>query len=151
MSRQSSSIPIHRPPHEVFAYMDDVAREREWQTNLVSAEKEPPGPTRVGTRKRYVTRFMGHEIRNSYRVTAFESGRRVVYETEKGSAIDARSEVVCEAEGGGTRVTISVEGSPKGILNLLPKAALALAYREELKNSLAAVKARMESRGGSGS
>ena len=47
MSRQSASIMIERPPAEVFAYMDDVSREKEWQPNLRSAEQEPPGPTEV--------------------------------------------------------------------------------------------------------
>jgi uncharacterized membrane protein len=146
MSRQSATIVISRPPEEVFAYMDDVSREHEWQSNLLSAEQDPPGPTQVGTRKRYVSRFMGREIRNSYAVTAFEPGRRIVCEAEKGSAIEARSEIIWEAEGAGTRVTMVLEGKPKGFLKLVPKAALELAYREELKSTLQKVKQRLEAR-----
>jgi uncharacterized membrane protein len=149
MTQQSSSIVIDRPVQEVFEYMDDIAREKEWQSNLVSAQQDPPGPTRVGTLKRYTSRFMGREIKNTYKVTEFEPGRRVVYETQKGSAIDARSEIVCEAVGQGTKVTLTLEGSPKGFLRLVPKAALEVAYREELRSTLQKVRERLESGGGS--
>jgi len=91
MSRQSATIVIARPPDEVFAYMDDVSREVEWQPHLRSAAQDPPGPTRLGTRKRYVSRFVGRGVRNTYVVAELEPGRRIVYETEKGSAIEARS------------------------------------------------------------
>ena len=149
MSRQSSSILISRPPDEVFAYMDDVSREQEWQANLLSAEQEPPGPTKVGSRKRYVSRFMGREVRNSYLVKELEPGRRIVCEAEKGSAIEARSEIRWEAEGVGTRVTMFLEAKPKGFLKFLPKAALELAYREEIKATLEKVKERLEAGGDS--
>jgi carbon monoxide dehydrogenase subunit G len=151
MSQQSSSVVILRPPQEVFAYLDDISREHEWQPNLVAAEQVPPGATQVGTQKRYTSLFMGQKIKNSYAVTELEPGRRVVYETQKGSAVDARSEIVCEAEGEGTRVTISVDGKPKGVLRFVPKAALEFASREELKSTLVNLKKRLESGAGSAS
>lgn len=148
MSGQSASIVIACSPERVFAYMDDVSREVEWQPNLRSAEQDPPGPTTVGTRKRYESRFMGRDVRNTYVVVEFEPGRRIVYETEKGSAIEARNEILWEAEGAGTRVTMLLDGKPKGFLKLVPKAALELAYREELKATLDRVKDRLESEAG---
>jgi hypothetical protein len=77
MIRQSATIVIRCPLAEVFADMDDVSREHEWQPNLRSAKQDPPGPTEVGTRKHYVSRFMGRDLRNIYTVTEFESGSRV--------------------------------------------------------------------------
>jgi uncharacterized membrane protein len=148
MSRQSASVVIARPPEEVFGYMDDVSRESEWQPNLKSAKQDPPGPTALGTKKRYESRFMGRDLCNTYVVVEWEPGRRVVYETEKGSSIEARSEIRYEPEGQGTRVTMFIEGKPKGFLKLVPKAALELAYTEELKATLARVKNRLESRAG---
>ncbi len=147
MSRQSASIVIRRPPDEVFAYMDDVAREHEWQPNLRSAEQVPPGPTALGTRKVYVSRFMGREVGNTYVVAELDPGRRVVYRTEKGSSIEARSEVRCEPEGSGTRVTMFLEGKPKGFLKLVPQRALEFAYRDELEATLQRVKDRLEASG----
>ena len=144
MSRQSASIVIRRPPDEVFDYVDDVSREHEWQPNLRSAEQVPQGPTAVGTCKKYVSGFMGRDVRNTYVVTELDPGRRIVYQTEKGSAIEARSEVRCEPTGSVTRVTMFLEGKPKGFLNLVPQRALELTYREKLEATLQRVKDRLE-------
>jgi len=148
VSGQSATIVIQRPPAEVFAYMDDVNREREWQPNLQIAEIDPPGPTAIGSRKRYVSRFLGKDVTNTYVVTELEPGRRVVYETEAGSTIDARSEILCEAEGAGTKVTMFVDGKPKGVLRFVPRAVLETAYRDELNTTLGRLKARLEQPGG---
>ncbi|MDA0311295.1 MAG: SRPBCC family protein [Gemmatimonadetes bacterium] len=147
MSQQSASIIIARSPDDVFAYMDDTAREHEWQPNLKSAEQDPAGPTRVGTRKSYTNQFMGRDVENTYVVTLLEPGRRVVYETAKGSAVDARSEILCEAAVDGTKVTMSITGTPKGVLRFVPSALLEIAYREELNAALSRLKKQMESGG----
>jgi uncharacterized membrane protein len=144
MSRQSASIEIDRPAIEVFAYMDDIHLEREWQPNLQSAEQDPPGPTTVGTRKRYVSRFLGREVENTYVVTELEPGRRVVYETERGSTLDARSEIVCEPTGTGTIVTMLIDGKPKGVLRFVPAKVLEAASRDELDATLRRLKERLE-------
>ena len=44
------TIEINRPAEEVFAYLDQVDRHNEWQSQLVSTTVETGGPTRVGTR-----------------------------------------------------------------------------------------------------
>ncbi len=144
MNGQSASITIQRPTSEVFAYMDDISREPEWQPNLRSAKQDPPGPTRVGTRKHYASRFLGRDVENTYRVVALEPGRRVVYETEKGSAIEARSEVMFESVEAGTKVTMVLDGKTKGLLRFLPEAVLEAAYNEELRATLARLKRRLE-------
>ena len=144
MSRQSASIVIRRPAAEVFAYMDDISREHEWQPNLLSAEQDPPGSSTVGTRKRYVSRFLGKEVANTYVVTELDAGRRVAYETEPGSTVDARSEMILATEGDGTRVTMFVEGKPKGVLRFVPAAMLEAAYRNELNSTLGRLKERLE-------
>ncbi len=145
MTSQSVTVLIERSAPDVFAYLDDVSREHEWQPNLRSAEKEPPGPTGVGTRKRYVSRFLGRDVENVYVVRELEPGRRVTYETAKGSAIEARSEIVCEPVEDGTRVTMKLEARPKGVLRFVPSAVLEAAYREQLDGTLQRLKERLES------
>jgi uncharacterized protein YndB with AHSA1/START domain len=44
------SIEINRPAEEVFAYVDQVDRHKEWQDQLVSTTVETDGPVGVGTR-----------------------------------------------------------------------------------------------------
>ncbi|MEE2900174.1 MAG: hypothetical protein VX815_17065, partial [Gemmatimonadota bacterium] len=60
--RHSDSIFIQRAVADVFAYMDDVRLEHEWQPNLRDAEQAPPGAAAVGTRRHYVTDFMGRPV-----------------------------------------------------------------------------------------
>jgi uncharacterized membrane protein len=144
MSRQSFTVVIQRSPAEVFTYMDDVSREHEWQPNLRSAEQNPPGPSKVGTRKRYVSDFMGRTVENTYMVTAIEPGRRIAYQTDKDSTIDAKTEVVYEPHGAGTSVTMSVEAKPKGVLRFLPAAMLEAASRDEMEAAMARLKERLE-------
>ena len=144
MEGQQYTIVIDRPVADVFAYMDDVHREREWQPNLREAEQTPPGPTAVGTQKRYVSDFMGKRVENTYEVVELEAGRRVVYKTTRGSSIDATSEVRCEPVGGGTRVTMFVQGKPAGVLRFVPKKVMEKVYQAELAASLDRLKARLE-------
>ena len=144
VSRQSASVTIDRSPDVVFAYLDDVTREREWQPNLRSALQEPPGPTSVGTLKRYVSTFLGRDVENTYRVVELEPGRRVVCRTEPGSTIQAETEVLCESEGSGTRVTMFISGTPRGVLRFIPKRVLEAAYTEELESALRRLKAVLE-------
>ena len=138
---------IRRPVEDVFRYMDDVAREPEWQPNLVAAWKEPQGPTVVGTRKRYASEFMGKRIENTYVTQVFEVNRRVVYETSRDSVLQARVELRWESEGPGTRVTMAFEGKVGGVLRFVPAKILDATYRKELENTLALLKQRLESEG----
>ena len=88
MTRQAKSIVIRRPVEEVFAYMDDVQREPEWQPQLNEAEQIPAGPTAVGTRRRYVSEFMGKRLENTYVVEVYEPNERLVVTTTKDSVLD---------------------------------------------------------------
>lgn len=144
MARHEQSIFIARRVADVFAYMDDIEREREWQPHLVEAEQTPPGPTAVGTRKRYVSEFMRKRIGNTYVVTVCEPGRRIVAETTDDSALDARSDVRWEAVDGGTRVTMELEGSAAGAFRLVPARVLEKTFEKEVDQALARLKERLE-------
>lgn len=144
MPRYSASVLIRRSPSDVYAYMDDVSREKEWQPNLRSAHQEPTGPTRVGTRKRYVSDFMGRRVENTYRILELEPARRVVQETTSGSSAKIRSEVQWEAVPGGTEVTLTVDATPTGLMKLLPTGVLEAATRKEMNDSLARLKRILE-------
>ena len=144
MSRQSASTVIDRLPQEVFDYMDDISREGEWQPSLRRAEQDPPGPSRVGTRKRYESEFLGRELRNTYVVVELVPGRKVVCETTKDSAVNARTEVTCEPSGNGTKVTMVIEGKPRGFMKLMPATVLEATYRKELTSALARLKVSLE-------
>ncbi len=142
--KYSDSIFIQRAVEDVFTYMDDVSREHEWQPNLRGAEQEPPRAAAVGTRRHYVSDFMGRSVKNSYEVKAYEPDQRVVLESMPGSMVSAANEILWSSEGSGTRVTMSVEGAPTGVLRFVPGAMLESAFREQVKESLALLKQRLE-------
>ena len=145
MSRSSASIVIRRPVSEVFAYMDDVSREIEWQPNLQFAKKHPEGPTMVGTEKHYENRFLGRKVKNTYVVKELEPERRIVYETTGMSSVSVRSEFVWEKVEQGTRVTIYIDGKGRGVLKLIPQKVLEAAFSEELRNTLDRLRKQLES------
>lgn len=144
MEAQEFTLVIRRPVSEVFAYLDDIEREREWQPNLREVEQVPPGPSSVGTRKRYVSEFMGKRVENTYEVVEMGPGWRVVYRSTPDSALDATTEVRCEADGESTRVTMRVSGRPTGALRLLPARLVEKTSRDELVASLERLKNVLE-------
>jgi len=142
--RFEHEVIIQRPIADVFTYMDDVSREKEWQPGILDARKDPPGPTTVGTRKQYVSEFLGRRIENTYVTRVFEPDEYVVYETMPGSALQARAEIQWEPVGSGTRVTMSFEGKIRGPLRFVPQRILEAAYQKELEKTLGLLKARLE-------
>ncbi len=144
MATNTYSIIVNRPLTEVFAYMDDVSREREWQPAIKSARVEPEGATTVGTEKHYTSEFMGREVRNTYVAKIFEKNARVVYETTSKSAISATASFAWDEVDGGTKVTMSITGEPKGILKLIPRGVLDKVYEQEIKGALRRLKERLE-------
>ena len=142
--RYQEEVVISSPISRVFEYMDDVSREPEWQPSLVEASKEPLGPTAVGTRKRYVSEFMGRRIENTYVTTHFEPNRRVNYETSPGSVLQAKVELSFEEVGVGTRVTMAVEGKAAGPLRFIPQGLLEGVFRKELQASLDLLRRKLE-------
>jgi len=144
MNHQESVL-VRRPPSVVFDYMDNLDREVEWQPDLVRWSKEPLGPTAVGTKKEYVSEFLGREVSNTYVAKVWEPNRRVVYETTRDSSIRVTTEITFELEGDATRVTMTVDGKPTGFLKFIPKALLESTSRTALQQSLDRLKARLES------
>jgi len=145
MARCAKSIVINRPVDDVFEYMNDVRREPEWQPQLIEAEQSPAGPTAVGSRRRYVSEFMGKRLVNTYVVKIYEPNDRLVVETTKDSVLDASSEIRWEAVPEGTRVTMALDGRPKGALRFVPASILESTFENEVVTTLKRLKERLES------
>ncbi len=140
----SREIRIRCPADRVFAFMDDVDREPEWQPNLLEASKAPPGPTAVGTRKSYVSSFLGKRIRNTYVTRVFDPNRRIVYETTGDSVLKGTIEIRFEERGVETLVSMAFRGSVTGPLRFVPSGMLEKASMSELEATLRRLKAKLE-------
>lgn len=138
------SIVIRRSVEDVFAYMQDITKEHEWQPNLREAGQTPEGEADVGTVRRYVTEFMGKRFENVYVNTVYEPNRRVAYESAPQSDTQAVGEVLWEAVEGGTRVTMRAKADLGGLLRFVPKGLVASIGKKELGDTLARVKAILE-------
>lgn len=137
-------VVVNAPVDRVFSYMDDVAREKEWQPGIMQAFKEPAGETSVGTRKRYISEFMGKRIENIYVTKVFEPNERVTYESTPDSVIRATVDLRFESLAEGTKVTMAVRGKPTGVLRFIPQGMLEGAFRKELEGSLRLLKKQLE-------
>jgi uncharacterized membrane protein len=124
--------------------MDDVDLEHEWQPDLEVAVKEPSGATQVGTRKSYISSFMGKRVANTYVVEELGPGWRVVYSSTPDSTVDASTEITCEETPAGSRVTMSVTANPKGALRFIPKALMEKAAKDQLEATLRRLKKCVE-------
>ena len=144
MLEYEENIVIQRPIEEVFSYMQDIEREHEWQPNLREAEQDPPGEPQVGTKRRYVSEFMGVRFENRYINTVYERNSRVAYKTAPDSDTEAEGEVIWEAVEGGTRVTMRARADLGGMLGLVPQRLMAKVARKELAETLARLKACLE-------
>ena len=144
MPSHEATIFIGRPLADVFAYMNDISRERDWQPNLLEAEQDPPGPTRAGSRRRYVSEFLGKRLVNTYVVKVYEAERRITYESTPDSVLQATTDIQWEEVEGGTTVTMALEGSPSGALKFVPRRMLEAAFDNAVSTALARVKQHLE-------
>lgn len=75
----SHTIDINRRPKDVFSYLDQHERHREWQNQIVSSEVETSGPVRVGTRVHETRKIGGREQDTSYEITEYDPPRRSTF------------------------------------------------------------------------
>ena len=124
--------------------MTPKAKTDRTETRSLVRLQEPEGPTLVGTRKRYVSDFLGRRVENTYVAVEVDPGRRVRYESTRDSSVDASMEVTWAPAPEGTRVSLRVEGRPKGVLRFIPKAVLQEAWQSQLRTTLDRLKECLE-------
>jgi hypothetical protein len=87
---------------------------------------------------------MGKRLLNTYVVCVYVPNRRIVCETTKDSVLAATSDVRWDDEEGGTRLTMTLEGSPCGSFRFVPAAMLERAFAKEVNGALDRLKERLE-------
>jgi uncharacterized membrane protein len=102
------SIEIDRRPEDVFAYLDQVERHGEWQSEIVSAQLETDGPVGVGTRVREIRRIGGREQDASYEITEHDPPRRSAFHGIVGPVRPVGT-VRVEPIGDGSKARVSIE------------------------------------------
>src|SRR5919199_3702057 len=102
------TVEIARRPEEVFAYLDDLSRHGEWQTQIESVEVLTEGPTRVGTRAVDTRRVPGGRQKITYEITEHDPPRRAAFRGLDGP-IRPEGSVTVEGLDDGTRSRLTLE------------------------------------------
>ena len=119
MAPITASIEIARSPEDVFAYLSDLARHGEWQTQIQDVKVETEGPTRVGSRARERRKpLFGPPVEATYEITRFEPPRLASFEGIDGP-VRVLGTATVEPAGMGSRVSIEIDARGHGIGKLL--------------------------------
>jgi len=107
------TIEIDRTPEDVFAYVDDLSKHGEWQTQIVSVQVDTEGPTRVGSRATDKRRLPGGIRDISYEITEHEAPHTQSFRGINGP-IRPRATLTITALDGGRRSKLTLDFALKG-------------------------------------
>ena len=135
------SVVINRPVEEVFAYMDDIEKEHEWQPYLKEWEQSPdPRRNGVGTIRRYENHYLGRSFTNVYVITEYEPNKRVMYRSTPEAAVQAKGGQMWEVVKEGTKVTFVFEPELGDFWGYIPKFIVRRIYMRTLTSNMARLK-----------
>jgi uncharacterized membrane protein len=130
-----TEIEIERPREEVAAFAIDPDNATRWYKNITSVGWETPPPLEVGTRLRFVARFLGRTLEYTYEVRELQRGVRFVMSTSEGPFPMETTYAWQDAEGH-TRMTLRNRGAPSGFASVaapLMSAAMRRANEADLR------------------
>jgi hypothetical protein len=109
-----TEIEIARPRDEVASFAGDPGNATAWYKNIESIEWETSPPAVIGSRVRFVARFLGRTLDYTYEVREIEAGRRFVMSTAEGPFPMETTYTWEDTEAGTTRMTLRNRGEPSG-------------------------------------
>jgi uncharacterized protein YndB with AHSA1/START domain len=123
MPQASYSVTVARPVGEVFAYVADGEKCRQWRPGVIDI-KRVSGNGSVGTRYAQGVRGpMGRRIAADYEITVYEPDRRIEFQTVAGPA-RPHGRYDLEPAGTGTKLTFSLDANLSGLRGLLMGSAV---------------------------
>jgi uncharacterized membrane protein len=109
-----TEIDIARPRAGVAAFASDPGNATAWYRNIKTVEWETQPPAEVGSRMRFVAKFLGRTLEYTYEVREVEPGSRFVMSTADGPFPMETTYTWADAPGGGTRMMLRNRGEPAG-------------------------------------
>jgi uncharacterized membrane protein len=109
-----TEIDIARPRADVAAFASDPGNATAWYRNIKTVEWETQPPAEVGSRMRFVAKFLGRTLEYTYEVREVEPGSRFVMSTADGPFPMETTYTWEDAPGGGTRMMLRNRGEPAG-------------------------------------
>jgi uncharacterized protein YndB with AHSA1/START domain len=110
---------IERPIARVAAYAADPDNAPRWYVNIKRVEWKTSPPLEIGSEIAFVAEFLGRRLAYTYRVSAFEPGRRLVMATAKGPFPMETTYEWESVSNNGTRMRLRNRGSATGFSAIL--------------------------------
>ena len=111
----TNSVEIDRRPEDVYAYLDQLDRHKEWQSSIVRTRIATEGPTRVGTVVVDTRRIGGREQDVPYEITEREPPRKSSFRGTEGMVRPAGTVTVDPLDDGSrSRVTVELDFTGQG-------------------------------------
>jgi uncharacterized protein YndB with AHSA1/START domain len=142
MSQFVESIEVGRSPEDVFAYVDQLERHGEWQTQIISVTRETEGPTRLGTRATDLRKVPGGKQSVTYEITEYDPPRKVSFRGVNGPIRPVGTMTVEPIAEGRSRITLELDLQGHGLLGAL----LAPLARKDARRQLAKDQRRLKER-----
>lgn len=140
------STDINRSPQDVFAYVAELDRHGEWQDAIVKARKEPPGPTRIGTRNIETRKVPGGPREFTSEVIEYDPPKRMVAQGLDGPLRPTVTVMVEPLDNGArSRFTLQLDLKGYGIGKIFALMARRSA-REQIPKDQARLKQILETR-----
>ena len=117
MARAEASLVINCPAGKVFAYLTDITKGTEWQSELLEVQQTSDGPVGIGTTIREVRRFLGRNLETAFTVTEYEPDCKLGFKSTSGP-IPMRGYYSLEETGDGAKVTMAVEAELTGVFKM---------------------------------
>jgi uncharacterized protein YndB with AHSA1/START domain len=114
MASTSRSTDIAKPPDEVFPYLFEEDKVPQWTTGLDGYERVDSGTLGQGSKFREKLEVSGQKIDAVLEVTRYDPPHRAAVRTEI-RGVDVAFTYDLAPNGGGTRLTQSVEASGGGL------------------------------------
>jgi carbon monoxide dehydrogenase subunit G len=118
MPQATGSVSIARPAHDVFIFVADGTNASKWRSGVLDVALVS-GEGAGALYKQGVSGPGGRRVSADYRVTSFEPDRSFGFETTSGPVRPTGRFDFEPADGGGTRVTFSLQAELGGLKKLL--------------------------------
>jgi uncharacterized membrane protein len=138
-----TSVRIARPRDAVASYTCEPANAPRWYRRISEVSVETGPPLQVGSRARFVARFLGRTLNYTYEIVEFEPGRRLVMRTAQGPFPMETTYTFADDGAEATRMELRNRGTPTGFSRLVAP-LISRAVRRATAGDLARLKEMLE-------
>lgn len=134
---------IDRSPGDVFKYVTDLSNLPKWQTIIHEIKPADLKPMGVGATFSLTVEILGRKQEGLMMVTHYEPDSLFGYETKAGPS-SVKAQITFKQVGTGTRLAISAQAEPAGVLKLA-EGAIQSQMKTQMQNNLNRLKSILES------